>query len=199
MIESLLAIYHLKDTPRAGWLLRGIRDPESVADHSWATALLCYLYAPVAGADPARSVEIALVHDLAESVTGDLPRRVDPPAGAPSAERKSELEREAFRALFPAGSERADAVRALWEEYEEGATIEARFARDMNLVDMCFQALIYESDRRYDPAELENNFPRFEYLDEFFETSRGRLTTEIGKGLFKEIEARYRGLRPSAG
>ncbi|HUZ18272.1 MAG TPA: HD domain-containing protein, partial [Spirochaetia bacterium] len=48
-IDALLRIYGLKDEPRAGWVLRGIRDPESVADHSWGSALLCHLYAAEAG------------------------------------------------------------------------------------------------------------------------------------------------------
>ena len=199
MIEALLTIYRLKDIPRAGWLLRGIREPESVADHSWATAFVCYLYAPLAGADPARSMAIALLHDIAESVTGDLPRRVDPAPDAPSAERKAELERAAFETLFPIGSPRAEEVRALWDEYESDATLDARFARDMNLVDMCLQALLYESEQRYDPVACAQNFPRFNNLDEFFETSRPRMTTEVGRRLFQEIEARYRGLRSEAG
>jgi len=33
----------LKNLPRTGWLLRGIKNPESVADHSYRTALLSML------------------------------------------------------------------------------------------------------------------------------------------------------------
>jgi len=51
MIGLALEAYRLKDTVRAGWVLRGIRDPESVADHSWGTALLCMIYGPSAGID----------------------------------------------------------------------------------------------------------------------------------------------------
>ncbi|MGW3651195.1 HD domain-containing protein [Streptomyces sp. NPDC000878] len=43
----------LKQTRRTGWWMAGVRDPESVAEHSWRTALL----AKVEGADPARDAD----------------------------------------------------------------------------------------------------------------------------------------------
>src|SRR5690606_5214441 len=71
------AAFRLKDEARGGWLLRGVRDPESVAAHSWGTALLCLLYADDAGVDRDRAMVMALVHDLAEARTGDVVARAD--------------------------------------------------------------------------------------------------------------------------
>jgi len=73
---------------------------------------------------------------------------------------------------------------SLWEEYEAAKTATARFVRDMNLCDMCAQALLYTSNRRSTSR-----------LDEFFETSRPRLSTATGKRLHRQIEERYRALR----
>lgn len=90
-LDTLLArlemIAGLKDVARSGWVLRGIERPESVADHSWGTAYLCLLLAP-AGIDRERSVAMALVHDLAEVETGDIPRRVAREAQPVSPEEK---------------------------------------------------------------------------------------------------------------
>ncbi len=43
-------------------------------------------------------------------------------------------------------------IRSLWDEYEDSRTATALFVRDMNLIDMCAQALLYESGQRYDPV-----------------------------------------------
>jgi len=71
----------------------------------------------------------------------------------------------------------APAIRALWEEYEAGASATARFVRDMNLLDMCLQAELYA--REQDAPE------RFA---EFLGSSRPRLRTETGRRLFAALE-----------
>lgn len=195
MIELAIEAYRLKDTVRAGWLLRGIRDPESVADHSWGTALLCLLYAAREGVDPGRCVQIALVHDIAECRVGDIPARVDPAAQPVSPTRKAQIELDAIRELVSMSGEDASnglpRFAELWEEYEKRSSREALFVRDMNLIDMCLTAYLYERDRRYDPRSGSANFPDFGRLDEFFATSKPRLSTETGRFLFADIYSRY--------
>src|SRR5436190_1274118 len=51
---------------------RGVRDPESVADHSYGMALLALVAPLPAGVDRDRLIRLALVHDLAEARVGDL-------------------------------------------------------------------------------------------------------------------------------
>lgn len=194
MIEQLITLYRLKDEERAGWLLRGIDRPESVADHSWGTSLLCLLYGNREGIEVERAVSIAVVHDAAEAITGDNAARVAPNGKVVHAEGKAERERDAIEVLFPGDDKTAGPLRELWQEYELASTPEASFVRDMNLIDMCLQALIYESDSRYDPEEKKQNFPRFGRLDEFFATSEARLSTETGRDLFGELRRRYRAL-----
>ena len=70
----------LKSVPRTGWLDRGRRSlrVESVADHSFGVALLawgCALQRHAEGVaiDPERVLKLAVIHDLAEAETGDLP------------------------------------------------------------------------------------------------------------------------------
>src|SRR5690606_39493298 len=68
----------LKDEARVGWVQHGVREPESVAGHAWGTAYLCLLFADAAGVDRDHAVAIAVVHDLAEALTGDFAARLDP-------------------------------------------------------------------------------------------------------------------------
>ncbi len=219
MLDHVIAALALKDQVRQGWRLRGIREPESVGDHSWGTAYLCLLYAEEAGVDLAAALAMAVVHDLAEAVTGDVPTRVATLHDKDRREEKAHRERDAMDQLFTAAETEplatagpadtrpaAGRVRSLWDEYEAATTDVARFVRDMNLIDMCAQAFRYERDGRYPhygtggaPAEpgikgagaKEPPYPR---LDEFFATSEPRLSTGLGRRLFADLYARYRAL-----
>lgn len=195
LIDHALTVLRLKDVVRTGWVLRGIRQPESVADHSWGTAFLTLLFAPEDGTfDRDRALEIAILHDVAEVETGDIPRRVAPGDDIPTPEEKAAREGAAIERLMK-GSKLANIgrLRRRWSEYEAGADEESRFVRDMNLLDMCMQAVVYEGDRRYDPDEASGNaeFPDFRHLDEFFATSGPRFATRTGKKLFHRVKMRY--------
>jgi len=202
MLDSFIRALQLKDEARSGWVLRGVRGPESVADHSWATAYLCMLYADEAGVDRARAAQMAVVHDLAEAITGDVATRVvamdNPSVIAEKRRREVAAMDELVGTDSAAGSTgpasgpgSAGNIRALWEEYEESGTPVARFVRDMNLIDMCAEAFVYEEAGRYDPDAENEHFPDFKGMDEFFATTRPRLSTPVGRRLFDELSARY--------
>jgi putative hydrolase of HD superfamily len=184
-LAALEAGFGLKDERRTGWQLRGVDDPESVAAHSWGVSLLCLAFADDAGIDPDRALRLAVVHDLAEAHTGDVPTRADPADEPVSAAEKERRERAAMADLgapFPA-------VDEAWEAYERRDTAVARFVKDMDLVDMCLQALVYERERRYDPDRTFDS--EYDRLDEFFATAEPRLSTDVGRRLYDRIRATY--------
>ena len=77
LLDVLLELQALDRVPRMGFLIRGVSDPESIAEHSWHVLFLVWVLAPkIPEVDAKRAVEIAIVHDLAELRTGDLPRPV---------------------------------------------------------------------------------------------------------------------------
>lgn len=184
-LAYLLQAYRLKDRARTGWGLRGVEGAESVADHSWGTALLCLLFADEAGVDRVAALEIALVHDLAEAETGDLPFVVDPRVAPDRAASKARRESEAMVGLLEmAAAESGDADAAAqrvyerWRAYEERADAAARFVRDMNLLDMALQALVYASRR---PEHTRAA------LAEFVESAAVRVVTPLGRRLVDEV------------
>ncbi|MBK9474633.1 MAG: HD domain-containing protein [bacterium] len=73
-LDMLMQANRLKTTPRTGWFQRGVPSPESVADHSHGVALisLALLGSVPDKLDRAKVLAMAIAHDLAESVTGDL-------------------------------------------------------------------------------------------------------------------------------
>ena len=140
--DLLLRAGRLKTTPRTGWVQRGVPRAESVADHSHGVAtaalLLCELHdRPV---DRARVLTMAVLHDLPESVTGDLSlgaSRLLPP-GAKAAAEGAALDELGAGLPFFAG------WRAAWDEFEAQETEEARLVRDADRLDLLAQALVYE-------------------------------------------------------
>ena len=71
MLELLRAVGRLKALPRQGWVDRGIPSPESVADHTYRSAMMAWLLGGAAGLDTNRLVKLALLHDLPEVEAGD--------------------------------------------------------------------------------------------------------------------------------
>ena len=42
-LPFLHTLERLKNIPRAGWVMRGVRSPESVSDHSFRMVVLCMM------------------------------------------------------------------------------------------------------------------------------------------------------------
>ena len=187
-IEFFLQSLELKDEKRTGWQLRNIEDPETVADHTWGVTLLTLIHAPE-NLDRDKALKIATVHDLGETEIGDIAKRKLNQQQEISDEEKQQLEEQTVKKLSQkAGS---DEILQLWKEYEKRETPEARFVKDMDLVDMCLTALKYEKKQRYDPEEENKNFQEYKHLDEFFATTQERLQTKKGQKLFREIKKKY--------
>lgn len=128
----------LKVIVRAGWVHAGIPDAESVADHSWGMALLALVLCPD-DLDRERVLALAIVHDLAEVRVGDIT-----PDEMPR-EQKRERERTAAASLLRAHPK----LWALWEDYEQSRSPEAKFVHQLDKLDMGLQALRYAA-----PAEF---------------------------------------------
>lgn len=190
-LDALTTALALKDETRTGWALRGVRDPESVAAHTWGVSLLCLLYASEE-VDRDRALRMAVVHDLAEAETGDVAVRAEAGKQAVSDAEKTTRERAALADLAD-GLPRDEEVRDLWTAYEARDTPEAAFVKDMDLVDRCLQALVYEREGRYDPEapDASEHFEEYDQLDEFFATAEPRLRTAVGRELFDAARERY--------
>lgn len=127
----------LKRIRRAGWWHAGVRDPESVAEHSLRVAQIAALIASEEGADAARSALLAIFHDSQEVRTGDLPHTVKAYLVKPDARQITADQ----TAALPNGSQ--SLVRDAVDEYEDGESLEARCARDADKLEMVLQAIEY--------------------------------------------------------
>ncbi len=74
-VKFLHEVGSLKLTPRSGWFKIGIENPESVAEHSFRTAIIAFILAEKSGENLEtclRAAFLGLTHDLHESRTTDL-------------------------------------------------------------------------------------------------------------------------------
>ena len=139
LLELLLELQTLDRVPRSGYFLRGISDCESISEHTFHVASLVWLLAArEPSVDRARAMEIALVHDLAELRLGDIPRtaRTYLPAEVKhAAERKA-----AADILAPADPE----ALARYDEYERGESVESRFVKACDKLQLMLKVSVYE-------------------------------------------------------
>jgi len=104
---------------------------ENSAEHSWHLALMALVLAEHAppGTDLGRVMAMVVLHDLVEIDAGDLFQY----AAQPQQARQAAAERAAADRLFPIlPPPQAASLRALWDEFEERATAEAKFARALD-------------------------------------------------------------------
>ncbi len=140
--------YRLKDTPRSGWLRRNLAPVESVADHSYAVALLAFVLADELDADRTRLVELALLHDLPESIVGDIT-----PLDSVSRKTKARLEHNAARTLAQK-LHRPEILRDAFAELEASKTRESKLVHELDKLDLAIQAKRYERKTGLDLAEF---------------------------------------------
>src|SRR5215218_3012145 len=128
----------LKRYKRTGWMIAGIDNPESIAEHSFRTAIIGYLLAVMEGADPAKTAALCLFHDTQETRIGDVPSvGKGYVVTAPNPEVTADQV-----ASFP--PEIGGAVREVVDEYESQSSPEARVARDADKLECLLQAREYQ-------------------------------------------------------
>ena len=165
MLSILADLQRLKRLDRTGWVLRGLAPgAESVAAHSYGVAFAAMLLADTVRArgvelDVERVLRLALLHDLAEARTGDMPRTMAEYYGAEARRRAEGL---AFAGVVRSlGEPLREEYERLHEDYEARASLEARVVKAADIVDLLAQALTFE---RAGAREL----------DEFWEGARER-------------------------
>jgi len=159
----------LKRLKRTGWQQVGVPNPESVADHTCRVAFISMILAPRLGLDALKLIQMSLVHDLAESIVGDI----TPHCGI-SVGKKRRMEEKAFRSLidnFPNGRSLLD----LWIEYEDQKSPEARALKNIDKLEMAIQA-----------EEYRAQFPQKD-LDPFITHSASCIDHPEIRKLFEEL------------
>jgi len=152
IIELIRYGISLKRINRTGWSLAGVNciRTESVAEHTMGSVLtsmlICqYLKEKGAQLNVEKVITMAVIHDLPEALTSDIPRTANQSLAPKINAMKQLLEREAIQKIFSKGDSASNYYIALWEEFEEGSTLESRIVRGSDIIDMLMHALSLES------------------------------------------------------
>ncbi len=164
LIHFLAEVGKLKSLKRTGWILRRVKKPESVAQHTFQMTIMSWLLGQVKGLDTDRIVKIALVHDLCEVYAGDqtpydpilvadkevVRKLLEKAPRVPRAQRMEWLfkkrEKE-WKAIVEITSNLPKILQkeiiSLWLDCEEGLTKEGRFVSQVDKLVNLFQAIEY--------------------------------------------------------
>ncbi|MFQ6134486.1 MAG: HD domain-containing protein [Nitrososphaerales archaeon] len=140
LIRFLRIAGRLKKEPRRGWVIRaGVSNPESVADHTFRLILLAMLLGDLRGLDTEKMMKLAVIHDLGESLTGDLT-----PMDAERLETKERDEGTAIEEVFSnLPSRLRERYLRLWRELCSGTSKEAKLVSEADKLEMALQASEY--------------------------------------------------------
>lgn len=135
--EIIIAAEKLKNEKRKGWIAKaGIKNPESVADHSFVTALIAMVVGDDSHLNTEKMIRMALLHDLAESIIGDIMPGEDP--------SKKEKENRAIGSLFSRLSgDLRSSYEELWQEFRASESPEAIMVHQIDKLEMGIQATRY--------------------------------------------------------
>lgn len=122
----------LKDVFRSGFTGEG--RPESTAAHTWRLCLWVLVFEDqFEGLDLARLLKLAVLHDLGEAVSGDIP------ATEQQADKGAEERADFVRLLSGLGDDQATGFLQLWDEYENAASPEARVIKGLDKLETILQ------------------------------------------------------------
>ncbi|MFX1521156.1 MAG: HD family hydrolase [Promethearchaeota archaeon] len=146
----------LKRLPRTGWVVKGIKDPESIAAHSFSSTLMTLVIGiDRKEIDLRKLLIMAIIHDLGESYLGDLtPSSIELLGGN---ENKRKLEKKAIKKLFELLDEKKrEELLEIYEQYINNETEEAKLLHQIDKLEMLLQAVEYQ--RAGYPKENFNEF-----------------------------------------
>jgi len=134
--------FEIEKCSKTGWKEKlEIGNPESVADHSYSTAVLSMILSDMKGLDSERIIRMALLHDLAESIIGDItPDHI-------TKNEKITKENNAIKQILKnLPGDITESYFEIWNDYQKKMSKEAILLHDIDKLEMAFQAIFYQKN-----------------------------------------------------
>ncbi len=163
---------NLKTIPRQGWIEKlPLKNTESVADHTYSMAVIGMILSDYQKYNTEKILKMILIHDLAESITGDFtPEQI-------SKSKKKILEKNTFdKILKHLPKNIQNQYLSLWNEYQTNNSIEAKFVHQIDKLEMALQAKIYSK-------QIKSN----KELKSFFNSARREIHDPDLLNLFNQL------------
>ncbi len=172
ILDFLKDSANLKSISRQGWIDKlSIKNPESVADHSYSMAIMAMIISDLENYDSEKILKMTLLHDLAESKIGDItPEQMTP-------ENKMKIENDAFNEIIEQLPETVKSqYLKIWKEYQNNNSKESLFVHQIDKLEMALQAKIYQKDGK-----------TIEDIEPFLESAKRSITDKKLKEIFTKI------------
>ncbi len=138
-VRYLFEVGQLKLAKRTGWWHAGVPEPESIAEHTFRTAIIGYVLAVLEGAaDPHLTAVMCLFHDVAEARIGDIPNVARRYVSHAPDVRIAADQVQGMPPPLGAG------ILRLVAQFADQDTPEARLAKDADRLECVLQAREYE-------------------------------------------------------
>ena len=143
MIENFFQkVLMLKTIPRQGWKEKlEINHPESVADHSYTVSAMSMVLSDLEGLNTEKIIKMAILHDLDESVVGDItPNTI-------AKDEKILKENQAMKQILKNLPDKiAESYLEIWNDYQNRTSVESNLLHDIDKLEMVFQAKFYQEN-----------------------------------------------------
>jgi len=165
LIDFFIETGKLKKMKRTGWVLRNVKDPETIAEHTFRMALMAWIFGSAKNLDTSKILKMALIHDLCEVYAGDMTpydlliigktkkdikKLVTKWPGFTKAEKernvqiKHKKEKEGLEKVVKTlPKDLRQEIFLLWEDYDTGKTKEGRFVKQLDRIENLLQAMEY--------------------------------------------------------
>lgn len=162
LLDFLNTSANLKNIPRQGWIDKlAIKNPESVADHTFSMAIIGMILSDSKKYNTEKILKMILLHDLAESVTGDFT-----PEQKPTIDKKILENKTMAEILSNLSEEIQDQYLKIWDEYQNNTTADANFVHQIDKFEMALQAKIYEKQTSPEKTKVFLESAKKEITDE---------------------------------
>lgn len=160
IIKFLLEVGKLKKVKRTGWLLKGVKMPESVAEHSFRVAIMATVLSGGRDLDGFRLLKMALVHDAAESIISDIVWEHGKISDWEKLKTKHKKELKSAKKIFST-LEKGEEYFGLIADYLKQESKEAKFLKEIDKLEMALQTLEYENIAEHSLEEFWENIEKY--------------------------------------
>lgn len=158
-MELANAALDLKEVYRSGWIKAGVKEGETVAEHSYGASIIAMALSDMEGLDTERVIKMTLLHDMAEGIVGDIT-----PDQIPRAKKKKHTQKAMDEILERLPEKLQNQYREIWNEYVEAKTPESILVHDSDKIDMLLESKRYKDAkpdvlndiRQYAKAEISS-------------------------------------------
>lgn len=159
VLDCIVELTALSRLPRTGWILAGVQNAESIADHCFETAIIAYILSKTleVEVDIGKVFAMALFHEVGEVRLADLPRRSKPYVK----EFKNPAEAKATADVLDGVAE--DLIPLLTEMHHCKSP-EARLVEAAEELQIILRAMLYAKEQNGDMAEYRIDVDKYDSL-----------------------------------